>query len=97
MKSLPKSPFPPYLAVFLDNPIRRLFINREGFLTGMGVKRGDFVLEVGCGPGFFTTVLSRLVGKDGRVYAQDIEEAMLKRVEKKLGSLPHKNCVLLHC
>ena len=97
MNTLPKNPFPPGFAFFLDNPLRRFLIDREKFLRGMGVKEGDRVLEVGCGPGFFTEVLSLIVGERGKVYAQDIEAAMLKRVEKKLDSLLYKNVLLLHC
>jgi len=97
MEKLPKSPFPPGLAPFLDNPIRRLLINRERFLRGMGVKGGQSVLEVGCGPGFFTETLSRIVGQQGKVYAQDVEEAMIRRVKKKLPSLPFTNVTLLLC
>ncbi len=60
MNSLPKSPFLAGLAVLLDNPVRRLFINREKFFKNMGVKDGDYILEVGCGPGFFTEALSSI-------------------------------------
>jgi ubiquinone/menaquinone biosynthesis C-methylase UbiE len=97
MRPLPKSPFPPYFALFLDNPIRRLLIDRERFLRSMGIKKGDRVLEIGCGPGFFTTVLSSIVGDRGRVYAQDVEEAMVKKVKKKLVRLGCQNVRLLLC
>jgi len=97
VKSRPKSPFPPGLAPLLDNPLRRLLINRERFLRGMGVKEGQTVLEVGCGPGFFTETLSKIVGEKGKVYAQDVEEAMIKRVEKKLPNLAFRNVTLLLC
>lgn len=96
-KPLPKSPFPPSLAPFLDNPLRAILINRERFLREMGVKQGDVVLEVGCGPGFFTTVLSEIVGETGRVYAQDVEERMIGRLKKKLKGLRSQNIILLLC
>lgn len=97
MKPLPKSPFPPWLAIFIDNPVRRLLINREKYLRETGVKEGDHVLEVGCGPGFFTTVLSDIVVETGRIYAQDVEDAMLKKVGKKLGKLRYQNVIPLLC
>lgn len=97
MKCLPKSPFPPGLAPILDNRLRKCLINRESFLREIGVGNGDAVLEVGCGPGFFTETLSAIVGERGKVYAQDVEGAMLDRLEKKLGSLAYRNVVLLHC
>ena len=95
MNSLPKSPFPPALFFFLDNPLRRLIFNREKFIRGMGIKQGDTVLEMGCGPGFFTETLSAVAGKNGKVYAQDVEEKMLKRVTAKLHGFGFKNVTLL--
>ncbi|MFQ5587168.1 MAG: class I SAM-dependent methyltransferase [Thermodesulfobacteriota bacterium] len=97
MNPLPKSPFPPYLALFIDNPVRRLLIDRERYLRERGVKEGDHVLEVGCGPGFFTEVLSRIVGEQGRVYAQDVEEGMVRRVKRKLKRFDCRNVELLLC
>ena len=97
MSKLPKSPFPPGLAFFLDLPLRRLLIDREKFLRGMGVKEGDFVLEAGCGPGFFTETLSLIVGEKGKVYAQDVEEAMLRKVKKKIPSFRYPNVIPLLC
>ncbi len=97
MNSLPKSPFPPGLAVFLDNPVRRLLINREKFFKNMGVKEGDYILEVGCGPGFFTEALSSIVGEKGRIYAQDIEESMLRKVDRKIPSFRYRNVIPILC
>ncbi len=97
MNTLPKSPFPPALAVFLDNPVRRLLINREKFLRNMGVKEGDYILEVGCGPGFFTEALSSIVGEKGRIYAQDIEESMLHKVDRKIPSFRYRNVIPILC
>ncbi len=96
-KALPRSPFPPFLAPLLDNPLRRLLINREKFLRGMGVCEGQVVLEVGCGPGFFTEVISRIVGEKGLVYAQDVEKAMTRRVENKIPAMAWPNVKVLLC
>ncbi len=96
-RRLPKSPFPPYFAFFIDNPFRRLLINRKAFLSRMGIREGDRVFELGCGPGFFTEVLSEIVGEKGRVYAQDVEEKMLERLKRKFGALPYRNVVPLLC
>ncbi len=96
-KTLPRSPFPPFLAPLLDNPLRRLVINREKFLRNMGVREGHVVLEVGCGPGFFTEVLSRIVAEKGVVFAQDVEEAMIGRVEEKVSRLGLGNVRPLLC
>jgi predicted TIM-barrel fold metal-dependent hydrolase/precorrin-6B methylase 2 len=50
----------------------------------MGVKAGDKVAEIGAGPGFFPVRLSRLVGPSGRVYAEDISESAVKRLQQRI-------------
>ncbi len=42
------------------------------------------VLDVGCGSGFFATLVARVVGENGMVYALDIAPKMLKQLENKL-------------
>jgi cyclopropane fatty-acyl-phospholipid synthase-like methyltransferase len=41
------------------------------------------VVEPGCGMGFFTLPLARMVGPDGRVVCVDIEERMVTRLMKR--------------
>lgn len=44
------------------------------------------VLDIGCGSGMFTVYAARAVGKNGSVYALDIQQEMLKQLEEKLSS-----------
>jgi ubiquinone/menaquinone biosynthesis C-methylase UbiE len=47
-------------------------------LTTLDVKPGMNVCDMGCGNGFYTVQLARLVGKKGKVYAVDIQPKMLE-------------------
>jgi len=59
------------------NPLRRLL--EDPFkLLGPFVARGMRVLEPGCGMGFFTLPLARMVGAAGLVVAVDIQPRMLQ-------------------
>jgi len=49
-----------------------------------GIKKDDLVLEVACGTGRATVEIAKLIGKEGRVYAIDLAEAMLERAKNKL-------------
>ncbi|MEM2935816.1 MAG: class I SAM-dependent methyltransferase [Candidatus Bathyarchaeia archaeon] len=53
------------------------------FLTEVGVKAGQMVLDFGCGSGTYTIPAAKLVGKDGRVYALDINKKALDKMEEK--------------
>ncbi|MCU0276419.1 MAG: class I SAM-dependent methyltransferase [Acidobacteria bacterium] len=44
------------------------------------------VLDLGCGPGFFTLEMARLVGPAGRVTAADLQQGMLAKAEQKLAA-----------
>jgi ubiquinone/menaquinone biosynthesis C-methylase UbiE len=49
----------------------------QTMVDALGVKSGDVVCDMGCGNGFYTLKLAKLVGKDGKVIAVDIQREML--------------------
>ena len=51
-------------------------------LQALGVKPGQTVCDMGCGNGFYTLQLARLVGARGRVYAVDIQPEMLQMLAR---------------
>ena len=69
-------------AFMLDNWIRKLFQNPEKILKEY-INPGDTVIDMGCGPGFFTIDIARMVGENGKVIAVDLQKEMLARVSKK--------------
>ena len=73
------------ISLIHDNPLRHRFDDPIKFLESAGVKAGHQVLEVGCGPGFFTLPAAEIVGEKGHVYAIDLEPLAVQEVEKKLG------------
>ena len=73
---------PHKLAFFLNNPIRRIFQNPIKILNPY-IDKGNTVMDLGCGPGFFTIDMARLAGPDGKVIAVDLQEKMLEYVRKK--------------
>ena len=93
-EDLPESPFPAWMAPVLDNVFRRLFFTspRRKVLES-GVKEGDKVLELGCGPRFYTEAISNIVGPAGKVYAHDVQPAMIERVKRKITGKQLANTV----
>jgi SAM-dependent methyltransferase len=65
-----------------DNPLRRVFHNPQRMLSPY-VKDGDTVLDVGCGMGYFTIGLARLVGVNGKVIAADLQQEMLAGLRRR--------------
>ncbi len=52
-------------------------------LKAAGLKNGDCMADVGCGPGFFAIPASGAVGPTGKVYAIDTQEEMLNVLKKR--------------
>jgi len=88
---------PVELADSLDSKIRRWLQNPQKILSPF-VKEGMKVLDVGCGPGFFSVELAKMVGTNGRVYAVDLQEGMLQKLHDKIrGTSLEKNIQLIKC
>ena len=73
-----------FMALIHDNPLRRVLDNPVKTLEAADIQPGQQVLEVGCGPGFFTIAAAKLVGDNGCVHAIDLQPLAIKTVEKKL-------------
>ena len=82
-------------AGFLDNRLRRWVKNPQKIL-GPYLKPGMIVLDFGCGPGFFSLEIGRLVGKSGRVIAADLQEGMLQKVSAKIRGTELESRITLH-
>jgi ubiquinone/menaquinone biosynthesis C-methylase UbiE len=66
----------------LVSPIRRLLEKPDDILSPF-VREGMTVLEIGPGMGYYSLPLSRMVGKNGRVICVDVQERMLRSLQKR--------------
>jgi ubiquinone/menaquinone biosynthesis C-methylase UbiE len=73
---------PWWLGYLLAIPLRRLWQNPVK-IVGPFVREGMTVLEPGCGMGFFTLDLARMVGPTGRVVVVDVQQRMLAGLKRR--------------
>lgn len=73
---------PVWVGYLLASPLRRLFENPERMLNPY-VREGMKVLDIGCAMGFFSLPLARMVGSDGKVICVDVQEKMIRSLEKR--------------
>ena len=59
------------------------FMNPEKIVTEFGIQEGMMIADFGSGAGYFTILLAQRVGKDGKVFALDIQESALDNVRVK--------------
>jgi len=78
----------------LDNRFRKLVQNPRKILAPF-VTEGMKVLDVGCGPGFFSIEMSKMVGSNGKVFAVDLQEAMLEKIKAKIQGTELENRIAL--
>src|SRR4030042_5592495 len=86
---------PVALAGSLDNKLRRWVQNPRRIL-GPYIKEGMTVLDLGCGPGFFTIDIAQMVGKSGRVIGSDSQEGMLQKLRDKIHGTELEERIMLH-
>jgi ubiquinone/menaquinone biosynthesis C-methylase UbiE len=86
---------PAEMAGTLDNIFRRL-LQKPGKILRPYIREGMTILDLGCGPGYFTAELARLAGVNGRVIAADLQQKMLERMAGKVRGTELEKRVVAH-
>jgi ubiquinone/menaquinone biosynthesis C-methylase UbiE len=55
-------------------------------LANLGVKRGMTICDMGCGNGFYTLQLAKMVGEQGKVYGVDVQPEMLTFLQQRAAA-----------
>ena len=71
-------------------------IDTFAVLTYSGISDRDTVAEIGCGPGYFTIPLAKTL-YNGKLYALDIEDEMLKVCRQRVSEARMGNVEILKC
>jgi precorrin-6B methylase 2 len=67
-------------ADWLDRNERESEENPDGALDAIGFKPGMVVADIGAGTGYMTLKMAKRVGPSGKVYAEDVQPEMLRRL-----------------
>lgn len=82
-------------AGMLDTPLRKLFQNPQRILKPH-IKAGMTVLDLGCGPGFFSIEIAKMLNGSGKVIAADLQDGMLEIVNKKIQGTELEQRIEIH-
>jgi ubiquinone/menaquinone biosynthesis C-methylase UbiE len=81
----------------LETPIRK-FIQNPNKILKPYISKDMTVLDFGCGPGFFTIEIAKMLSVNGRVIAADLQDGMLDKVRSKIkGTDIEKKITLSKC
>ena len=73
----------PWRRAFLfDNPLRRLFHNPRKMFSPY-LSAGMTAIDIGCGLGFFSIGMAKIVGERGQVISVDVQQKMLNTLKKR--------------
>jgi ubiquinone/menaquinone biosynthesis C-methylase UbiE len=78
-----KGVFPPKYAFTLLIPFRNIFLSPKKLLERLDLREDHNVLEIGPGPGYFSTHVAKRL-KKGRLVLLDIQQEMLDFAKKRL-------------
>lgn len=78
------------ISLSILGPFRKLFEPPQRLVEPY-VKKGQVVADLGCGPGYYTLVLARSVGPEGKVYAVDLDKECIRTLEKNAGKAGYHN------
>jgi len=74
---------------------RQAALQPRALLRSLGLKPGETVADIGCGPGFFTLPAAEIVGPEGVVVAADIQGEMLSTVRMRAAEQGYGNIRLV--
>ena len=75
---------PWWLAYTFDNPLRRIFHKPEEIFKPY-LHEGMTAVDLGCGMGYFSIGMARLVGESGKILSVDLQHKMLDTMMRRAG------------
>jgi len=88
---------PVWVGYLLASPVRK-WLQDPHKILGPFVKEGMQVMDVGSAMGFFSIPLAQLTGSMGKVYCVDLQEKMLRTLQKRgLKAGVADRLVMRHC
>lgn len=75
----------------LDSEKRRKNLPPEKTLKALLLEEDNYIVDIGCGIGYFSIPASKIVGEHGKVLATDISIEMLEELKKRIKEQNIKN------
>jgi ubiquinone/menaquinone biosynthesis C-methylase UbiE len=77
---------PSWLSFSLVNEVRKIIHNPPKMFKDY-IRPGNFVADIGCGPGYFSIPMSYMVGSKGKIISVDIQTKMIEKLQKRIRKL----------
>jgi ubiquinone/menaquinone biosynthesis C-methylase UbiE len=77
-----------------DEIERRKWHDPEALLNSIGLKRGQAIMDIGCGDGFYALPAAKIVGNTGKVYGVDTNRSSIQNLGDNAAAQGLKNLEL---
>lgn len=71
------------------DPARHLFNGQPGticvWLDALGIKPGERAFHLGCATGYYTALMAKMAGPEGRVFAMEVDDGLAGRARENLA------------
>lgn len=74
----------------------RLLLQNPGKILRKYIHPGMSILDLGCGTGYFTLEIARLLNNHGKVIASDVQMGMLEILQQKLQNSELQSLIEIH-
>lgn len=79
-----KGLYPHQLAWVLLIPLRNLYLSPRKLAARLAPERNHKVLELGCGPGYYSPYIAKQI-PDGKLFLADVQQEMLEKAQRRLN------------
>ncbi len=73
----------------------RILAYRKQAIRAMNLKRGDVVVEIGCGTGLNFEMIQKAIGPEGKIIGVDLTDAMLAQARQRVEKMGSTNVELV--
>ena len=78
---------------WLERPARLTELNIDPIVAALALRRGNVVADIGAGAGVFEPALAEAVSPEGKIYANEIEQAFLDHIDARMRERHVQNVV----
>ena len=73
------------------------WLNKTGkiVLQELGIKKGQKILDFGCGSGVYSIIAAHIIGNEGKIFALDYDEDPLEELSNKITTQNLKNIEII--
>jgi ubiquinone/menaquinone biosynthesis C-methylase UbiE len=85
-----------FKSYILEAPERQLILDINRITEALNIQPGMNIVDIGAGSGLFTFAFAKEMQGTGKIFATDVDPAMIKYIENKTEELKYKNVFPTH-